>query len=73
MLGLNLLKSARGKQERVEQRAWGSSYHGSIDKQETSAGGVHTFIQCPTVSRYKAEGDEVCSAAAGLRRTVLPV
>lgn len=75
MLWLNLSESAWRKQEGVEHHASGSSHHqnGSIDKnKKTLAGGAHTFIQCPTISRYKAEGDEVLQRCSGTETNVSP-
>lgn len=56
------------KQEGVQHRAPGQSHHqnGSIDKnKKTLAGGMHTFTQCPTISRNKAEGVEVAQRCSG--------
>lgn len=56
------------KQEGVQHPASGQSHHqnGSIDKnKKTLAGGMHTFTQCPTISRHKAEGVEVAQRCSG--------
>lgn len=39
-------------------------------KKKTLAGGMHTFTQCPTISRNKTEGVEVAQCCSGTETVV---
>lgn len=72
-LWLNLSECAWRKQEGVEHHASGWSHHqngSSHENKKTLAGGTNPFIQWPTISRYKAEGDEMAQRCSGTETDV---